>query len=664
MKEERPSPDELLLRVQQEEVRKRQGKLKIFFGAAPGVGKTYAMLEAAHQRQSEGIEVVVGIVETHGRQETEKLLHGLEILQRQQVEYRGTVLYEFDIDNALSRKPELILIDELAHTNAPQLRHKKRWQDVFELLTVGINVYTTINVQHLESLCDVVTQITGVTVRETVPDFVLERADEIGLIDLPPEELLQRLGEGKVYVPEMARRAGEGFFRKGNLMALRELALRRTAERVDEQMQSYRVVQGVREVWPASERILVSVGPNPRSIRLIRAAKRMAVGLRAEWIAVNVEAPSKVKPSKSDIIKLAEHMSLAEKLGAETVTLSGQKASEEILRYARTRNVTKIIIGKPAHPRWKDMLFGSMLDEIVRGSGDIDVYVISGDVGESQPHTVVKTSKQRKKTLINSSFLSILPVFFCTVISLVMFPYVALGDLSMVYLLGVVVMASWIENAPSFLTALLSVLAFDFFFVPPRYTFNVNSPKYLITFAVMFTVTIVISKLTHRVRIQANTARQQHQTTAALFNLSRKMVQEQTIESLSAAAINHISEVFGSSVTLLVPDESGKLMPTLSGNNTFDIDQKELGVAQWAFDHKQKAGYATDTLSGAKALYLPLATASKTVGVVGILTEASDVFFDHRQMHLLESFANQTAMAIERVLLTKEAQQTLLYPNN
>ena len=338
------------------------------------------------RRTREGVDIVVGLVETHGRRETEALLEGLEVLPRRNVEYRGTVLKEFDLDAALSRKPPLILVDELAHTNAPGSRHKKRWQDVYELLGAGISVYTTVNVQHLESLNDVVAQITGISVRENIPDFLLERADEIELIDLPPDDLLQRMKEGKVYMPDQAAAAIKNFFRKGNLIALRELALRRTADRVDAQMQDYRQDKGIKDIWPAGERIMVCIGANPRSIRLIHAARRLAAGLRTEWIAVHVEAPSQVRPSEQDLKQLADHMRLAESLGAETATLSGQKMSEEILAYARSRNVSKIIIGKPTHARWKDKLFGSPLDQIVRGSGDIDIHVISGDVAEPHEH--------------------------------------------------------------------------------------------------------------------------------------------------------------------------------------------------------------------------------------------------------------------------------------
>ena len=383
METKRPDPDELLDRAVSDEKRQSQGKLKIFFGAAPGVGKTHAMLRAAQKKREEGVDIVVGVVETHGRKETEALLDGLEILPRRIHAHRGRDIPELDIDAALARNPSLIIVDELAHTNAPGSRHKKRWRDVEELLYAGISVYTTVNVQHLESLNDIVRQITGVIVRETLPDSFLDRADEIELIDLPPDDLLQRLKEGKVYIPEQAEKAMEHFFRKGNLIALRELALRRTAERVDEQMECYRRDTGVQNIWPAAERILVCIGPNPRSIRLIRAARRMAAGLRAEWIALHVEAPSRIKPSQEDMKLLAEHMRLAESLGAQTVTLTGHKASEEILNYARERNVNRIVIGKPTHPRWKDKLLGSLLDEIVRGSGDIEIYVITGDSSEA-----------------------------------------------------------------------------------------------------------------------------------------------------------------------------------------------------------------------------------------------------------------------------------------
>jgi two-component system sensor histidine kinase KdpD len=655
---DRPSPDLLLEQVKKEEERSRQGKLKIFFGAAPGVGKTYAMLEAGRERRAEGLDVVVGIVETHGRKETEALLGGLEILPRRTAEYRGTTLSEFDLDAALTRKPSIILVVVLAHTNIPESRHKKRWQDIFELLTAGIHVYTTVNVQHLESYNDVVAQITGVVVRETLPDSVLDRADEIELIDLPPDDLLQRLKEGKVYVPELAARARENFFRKGNLIALRELALRRTAEQVDTQMVSYRRAEGIQKIWPAGERILVCIGPNPRSARLIRAAKRMATGLHADWIAVNVEAPSQIRQSERDLKQLAQHMRLAESLGAETVTLSGHRASDEILNYARSRNVSKIIIGKPTHPRWKDKLFGSTLDEVVRGSGDIDVYVITGDSEEPVPKRVVKAAPRKWRK--EDWYWSIGSVVICTAVAGLMFPYFALVDLAMIYLLGVVVTASRTTRIPSLFATLLSVLALDFFFVPPYYTFAMTEAGYFVTFIVMFIVAFVISRLTLRVREQADAARNRERRTAALYNLSRELAHERKMDRLSAIAVKHIREVFAGQVVILLPDTTGKLILPLTDSPLFVMDPKELGVAQWTFDHGERAGMGTDTLPGSKGLYLPLVASSRTVGVVGVLSGPAAGALDPEQSHLLESLANQTAMAIERALLARDAHRAQL----
>ena len=433
-------------------------------------------------------------------------LQGLKVLPRRNIEYRGVFQGEFDIDSALARKPAIILVDELAHSNVEGSRHKKRWQDIYELLGAGITVYTTMNVQHLESLNDVVTQITGINVRETVPDFLLDRADEIELIDLPPDDLLKRLADGKVYIAELAVQARRNFFRRGNLLALRELALRRTAEQVDVQMQDYRRDEGVKDVWPAAERILVCVGPSPFAVRLIRAAKRMAAGLRADWIAVNVEAPGKVHPSERDIKGLAENMRLAESLGAETVVLSGHSANEAILDYARGRNVTKIIVGKPTHPRWKDKIFGSLLDSLVRGSGDIDVYVISGDVGGSAPRPVEKNG--RVKVPIHDWIISVAVVAGCTVVATLMSGFLELVDIAMIYLLGVIFTASRTHRGPAILASLLSVAAFDFFSIPPFYTFVAHQRSYYITFIVMFIVAFVTSGLTLRVREQADAARQ------------------------------------------------------------------------------------------------------------------------------------------------------------
>ncbi|OQX05528.1 MAG: hypothetical protein BWK76_27360, partial [Desulfobulbaceae bacterium A2] len=676
---QRPDPDALLHELRMGEDKRRQGSLKVFFGAAPGVGKTYAMLEAARQRQAEDVDVVAGLIESHGRVETEALLEGIELLPRRQVDYRGTTLAEFDLDAALARRPDLILVDELAHANASGSRHKKRWQDVFELLSSGIDVYTTMNVQHLESLNDVVRQITGVIVRETVPDSVLDRADEIGLVDLPPDELLRRLHEGKVYVAELAGRAQEHFFRKGNLLALRELALRRTAERVDAQMETYRRAKGVREVWPASDRIMVCVGPNPRSIRLIRAARRMAAGLRADWLAVHVEAPSKVRPSPDDIRRLGEHMRLAESLGAETVSISGHRASDDIMAYARSRNVTKLIIGKPTHPRWKDRLFGSLLDEVVRASGDIDVYVITGDSSE-------EVERRRNEWL-----LALAGITATTMAALLLNRFLAVVDVAMFFLLGVVYSASRGDRLVALCATLLGVAAFNFFFVPPYHTFVVSDSRYVLTFVVMAVVALVISSLTQRIRQQVEAARQREWRTLALYSLSRELVHEQEVERISLIVTRHLGGIFSCRAVVLVPDRQGHLVIPVTGPETCDLmnsqkvsgmaqqkvrdtrrggsdflqrhhalDPHETSVAQWAFDHRERAGRGTDTLPAAQGLYLPLVTASRPVGVLGILSASAEHAFDQDQLHVLEGFANQAAMAIERTFLAEEAHEALL----
>src|SRR5713101_4027189 len=390
MSTDRPDPEALLARVKEEEARRRRGKLKVFFGAAAGVGKTYVMLEVAREQRADGVDVLIGYVETHGRAETDALLEGLEVLPARSVEYSGTALREFDLDGALGRHPALILVDELAHTNAPGSRHAKRWQDVLELLDAGIDVYTTVNVQHVESLNDVVAKITGVVVRETVPDSVLEQADEVELIDLPPDDLLERFKDGKVYMPDQAQEAVRNFFRKGNLIALRELALRRTAERVDAQMRVYMREHAIAKVWPTTERLLVCVSPGPDSARLVRAAKRMAERLGAPWIAAYVETPAHLRLPADARERVSQSLRLAEQLGAETVTLPGEKMSEALLAFARDRNVTKIVVGKPRRPLWKRILLGSIVDALVRGSGDIDIYVISGEREEPAPVATVR----------------------------------------------------------------------------------------------------------------------------------------------------------------------------------------------------------------------------------------------------------------------------------
>ncbi|MBL0312325.1 MAG: sensor histidine kinase KdpD [Holophagaceae bacterium] len=652
MNAQRPDPDALLRQVQDEEARKRRAQLKVFFGAAPGVGKTYAMLTEARRRKSEGDDVVIGVVETHGRSETAALAEGLEEIPKRELAYRGVFYPEFDLDAALKRHPAVILMDELAHTNIKGALHDKRWQDVMELLDAGIDVYTTINVQHLESLRDVVAQITGIIVRESVPDTVLERADEVELVDLQPEELQQRLKEGKVYVPDQARAALDRFFRKGNLLALRELALRRTADRVDAEMRRYMASEGISKTWAAGDRLLVCVGPNEMSRRVIRATRRMAEALGgAEWMAVYVETPRHVRYGEEDRARIDENLRLAERLGAETVVLQGGQAlAEDILNLARSRNVTKLVVGKPTRSRWLELLAGSLVDELVRGSGDIDVYVITGDSGGD----VVKPSLHpRAHSPFHHYLWAASAVAISTGLSQLVFRLVNLEDVVMVYMLGIVAVAVRFGRGPSLTASLLSVLAFDFFFVPPYLTFTVSDFRHLGTFGVMLSVGLVIGNLTAQIRQQAVLARTREERTQALYRLSRELARGADSAPLVASAIRNLASQFHSQVVVLLPDEDGRLKPS-EAEPAYPIHDQELGVARWVFEHGEPAGLGTDTLPGAKAMYLPMLGASGSVGVLGIQPEGSATWMEPGQKHLLEAFANQTALALERAQLSAQ----------
>jgi two-component system sensor histidine kinase KdpD len=649
----RPDPDALLATVQEQEARRRRGKLKVFFGAAAGVGKTYAMLEAARERRADGVDVVVGYVETHGRPETEALLDGLEQLPPRMVEYRGTRLREFDLDGALARRPTLILVDELAHTNVSGSRHAKRWQDVVELLDTGIDVYTTVNVQHVESLNDVVARITGVVVRETVPDSVLERADEVELIDLPPDDLLQRFKDGKVYVADQAEQAQRNFFRKGNLIALRELALRATAERVDAQMRLYMREHAIGTVWPTTERLLVCVGPTPYSARLVRSAKRLADRLGAEWFAAWVETPAQLRLPPDARERLVQTLRLAEQLGAKTVTLSGQKMSEAILAFAHDRNITKIIVGKPARPLWKRIVMGSIVDALVQGSGDIDVYVISGERDATEP-APVRPRRARPAGRGWARALAIVAV--ATGVAWAIAPVSELSNVIMAYLLGIVVAALRYGRGPSVVASVASVAVFDFFFVPPYYTFAVSDFRYLFTFLVMLVVGLVIGDLTARLRAQAEAARDREQRTAALYAMSRELASNRGLDDLLKIAVRHVADVFRGQVAFLLPDTSGRPVVRSASSAEFVVDERESAVAQWVYEHRHPAGLGTTTLPAASALYLPLVASRGPVGVLGIRPVDRHTLDTPEQLHQLETFANQTALAIERAHLADEAQ--------
>lgn len=656
--ERRPDPDTLLAIARKAEERERKGRLRVFFGAAPGVGKTYSMLEEARARRSDGTDVAVGLVETHGRAETEALLYGLEILPRRHVDYKDMRLPEFDLDAALARRPGLLLVDELAHTNAPGSRHLKRWQDVRELLDQGIDVYTTVNVQHIESLNDLVAQITGVRVRETVPDSFLEAADALVMVDLPLEDLLERLKQGKVYVPAQAEWAARNFFRSGNIIALRELALRFIADRINTEVLVYREGHAIETTWPTAERLLVCVGPSPTSARLVRSAKRMAVSLHAPWIAAFVEAPQVSEQQRG---RAMENLRLAENLGAEILHLKGSGIAEEIVALARSRNVSRIIIGKPVRWRLLDFFLGSPVDDLVRRSGEIDVHVIRGS-DEAAGHgagggeaaggrTEDTPSEHGGRSSWRDYGLALGCWAGATALAFAMFPSFQLSNLIMVYLLGVVVAAVACGRGPSFLTAVASVLSFDFFFVPPRFTFAVSDTQYVVTFVIMLVVALIISHLTTLMRRHARTARGLERHTGMLLSLSRRLAEARGTARVVAVAERAVSELLECRCMLLVAEEGGRLTRPRGGHGGkqegFSLDDRELGAAQWVFANGRAAGRGTDTLPEARSVFLPLFGRERTVGVLAARPVGQQAAFLPVQQRLLDSFAKQIALALE-----------------
>ncbi|MBT9554727.1 MAG: sensor histidine kinase KdpD [Myxococcales bacterium] len=664
----RPDPDALLKRVQSDEERERRGKLKIFFGFAPGVGKTYSMLASARRLRAHGADVVVGIVETHGRQETASLLDGLESIPRRDVPYRGQRLDEMDLDAILTRRPELVLVDELAHTNAPGSRHQKRWQDVMELLEAGIDVHSTLNVQHVESLNDVVAQITRIQVRETVPDLLLERADEIELVDISPDELLGRLNEGKVYLPDQARRAAEHFFRPGNLLALRELALRRTAQRVDADVRAYRAEQGIQTPWQSSDRILVCVSSSPLSARLIRSARRLSDSLRAPWAAIHVDLVTAPPSGGADRTRLDAHLKLATSLGAEVVRLSGARVASTVLEYARANDVTRIVVGRSTRPRLVDLVRPTVLDQLVRSGTELDVHVISGDprdddrvAGASAASRAGSARPTAHTPAMNYVWAGIL-LIVTTGIAGILRGFADLPDVEMAYLLSIMATAAVWGRGPALLSAALSVAAFDFFFVPPYLTFAVTDRQYLLTFAMMFVVGVAVSSLILRIRRQESDAVRREERTASLYALTRDLGAAADVDAVLVAIARHASEIFDSRATVLLPDESGRVAaPTATGEPTVlgALGATELAAAQWARDHRRVAGLGTDTLPGSVALCAPLEAGSRAIAVLALIPEGPDAL-PADQRHFLDTFCRQAAFAVERARLAEEARVATL----
>jgi two-component system sensor histidine kinase KdpD len=665
MDDQRPDPDELLEKVHRQEARAGRGRLKVFFGACAGVGKTYAMLAAAQGLHAQGADLVVGVAETHGRSETAHLLEGLEVLPPHRIAYRGRQLTEFDLDAALARHPRLILVDELAHSNVGGSRHPKRWQDVEELLAAGIDVYTTVNVQHLESLNDIVGHITGIRVRETVPDHVFDQADEVVLVDLPPDELLQRLKEGKVYLPDQAQTAIRNFFRKGNLIALREIALRRTADRVDAQMRDYRADQAIQQVWPARERILVCVGPNAGGEQLVRAAARLAASLRADWLAIYVETPRLQRLGAVRRDALLATLRLAQELGAATATLAADDLASSILAYARSRNVSKLVIGRSRRRALSRLLDPPLPDRLSELAGDLDVYVVSRSVDEKPGQA---SSGTPAGLLLETPHDAGWPGYgwaaaICAVVSLVAAAAQLVVDLEnviMLYLLGVVWATVRFGRGPGLLASFLSVLTFDFFFVPPPLSFTVRDTQYLLTFAMMLTVALIISSLAARLRYQARIATYRERRTNALFDLGKELAGALTTAQIIDIGCRHLRGEFRAQVALLLPDARDEVHPARAGEAAACLRSPDLGVAQWVYDHHEPAGLGTHTLPANPALYLPLRAPMRTRGVLALAPEEPRLIALPEQYRLLETFAAQIALALERVHYVEVAQDALV----
>ena len=682
MVDTRPNPDQLLEKINKEAEKQKRGRLKIFFGACAGVGKTFAMLNAARNLQLEYVDVIVGIVETHGRAGTAAQLPGLAVLPLKTLSYRGRTLTEFDLDAALVRKPTLILVDELAHSNVEGSRHPKRWQDIEELLSAGIDVYSTLNVQHLESLNDIVGQITGIRVTETIPDKVFDMADEVTLVDLPAEELLQRLQEGKVYQAQQAERASKSFFRKGNLIALREMALRRTADRVDSQMREYRSNFYIQQVCQAKDRLLVCVGTGVEAERLVRVAARLAHSLKSDWLAVYVETPQLQRLSDAARDSVLKTLKLAETLGAETTTLSGTEVASVMLNYARSRNVSKLIVGKSTRSALERLIWPGVVDDLTSLATDIDIHVVSREkvLAEKPTQNLDSTSnivgmyqyeQVDEGPKLKGYYLAVAACVTTSLVADLILPYFELSNVVMLFLLGVILISSKYGRGPGIFSSVISVASFDFFFVTPRFSFAVSDTQYLLTFAVMFVVALVISNLTANLRYQAVVAMHRERRSRALYDLGKSLASALTSAHIIEISVHHLTGIFQSKIAILLPDSQEKItQPTFNhlhdktSNIGLDLSL-DLGIAQWVYDHQQQAGFGTNTLPSAPILYIPLQAPMRTRGVLAIVpnsnaSKTKRTIFLPEQRQLLDTFASQIAIAIERVHYVDVAQDALV----
>jgi len=652
----RPSPDALLEQAERE----TRGRLKIFLGAPPGVGKTYEMRMSGGARKADGIDVIIGVVETHGRAETEALTAGLEIIPRAQMVYRGHQLEEMDIDAVLARKPQLVLVDELAHTNAPGSRHPKRYQDVEEILARGIDVYTTLNIQHVESLNDVVAQITRIRVRETVPDSIIDRADDIELIDLTPGDLIKRLNEGKIYLPKTAKRAIRNYFSPGNLTALRELALRRTAQRVDEQLLSHMRAHAIEGPWAAGDRILVAVDDSPRSISLVRYARRLADRLRAPWAAIHIETARSAGLADDAKDRLATALRLAEQLGGETITIPGQSVAEDIVRYASAHNFTQIVAGKSIKSRWRELIEGSIARELVRLSGAIDIHITAGAEHENGGASrKINTARHKTTPDVTPYLIGMAMTGIALVSGLLLDQFLDVRSIALVFVVGVLGVAVTLGLWPALFASVVSAFAYNFFFLSPLYTLSIADPESVVALVFFLFVSVIASNLASRVQRQAAAARQRARMTEDLYLFSKKLAGTGSLDDVLWATAFQIASMLKVRVVILLPEGNG--IAVRGGYPPDDtLDDADIAAAYWTWEHDLPAGRGANTLPGAKRLYLPLKTARTSVGVIGLDNDRVGPILTPEQQRLFEALADQAAIAIERVQLVGDVERAKL----
>jgi two-component system sensor histidine kinase KdpD len=649
----RPDPDTLLQLLKKEEEKEKRGKLKIFFGMCAGVGKTYDMLKDAQVALTKGLDVAIGYVETHKRSETEALLTGLPVIPRKIIEYKGTMLEEMDLDAIISRKPQLVIVDELAHTNVPGSRHTKRYQDVFELLDNGIDVFTTLNVQHLESRAETVAQITGSIVRETVPDSIFEAADEVEVIDISPDELLKRLEEGKVYAPERSKRAIENFFRIGNLTALREMSLRLTAERVDQQLREYKQKQRISETWKSGTRLVIGISTSPQSLSVIRWARRVSYTMDASWVVVYVE--TSVRRTAQETEQLSKNIKLARELGAEIVTTSDEDIAGALLRVAREQNATQILIGKPKPKAF--FRASRLVEDLLRRSRDIDVYVVVHEE-ESQPQPFLYRIPKIQSGI--PQYLIAAITVIC--VALVCFPLASVigyRTISLILLFTVSLLPLRMGRGPVLLGAALGALSWDFFFIPPLFTFSVGHVEDVLMLAMFFIVAAVTGTLSARVRAREKAVRQREMRSSALFALTKDLSSAHSQDEVIQATIANIKKFFNADVVVFLGDTDGDMSHQAHTASSWKPDEKEFSVAAWTYWNEKKAGKFTDTLPFAQATYYSMSGPRYPVGVIGVRVNQNEKLGIDQEI-LLENFISQIASAVERELLNEVTKKSII----